>query len=71
MESSVEDRLLKLETNVTHLEHLCEQLNEVVTEQSKIITKLQMAQQQLSKTVETQEMERIKATNTKPPHYSV
>jgi len=71
MDSSLEERLLRLETNVTHLEHLCEQLNQVVADQSKIITKLQMVQQQLSQTVETQELDRIKATNAKPPHYSV
>jgi len=28
-------------------------------------------QQQLSNTVESQELERIKGTNAKPPHYSV
>ncbi|HEY1173012.1 MAG TPA: SlyX family protein [Verrucomicrobiae bacterium] len=71
MDSSLEERLLRLETNVTHMEHLCEQLNQVVTEQSKIITRLLAAQQQLSKSVESQELERIKATNAKPPHYSV
>jgi len=71
MDSSLEERLLRLETNVTHLEHLCEQLNQVVADQSKIITKLQMVQQQLSQTVETHELDRIKATNAKPPHYSV
>jgi uncharacterized coiled-coil protein SlyX len=71
MDSSLEERLLRLETNVTHLEHLCEQLNQVVADQSKIITKLQMVQQQLSQTVETHELDRIKSTNAKPPHYSV
>jgi len=71
MDSSLEERLLKLETNVTHLEHLCEQLNQVVTEQSKTITRLKLVQQQLSNTVESQELERIKGTNAKPPHYSV
>lgn len=71
MDSSLEERLLRLETNVTHLEHLCEQLNQVVTDQSKIITRLQAVQQQLTKSVETQELERIKGTNAKPPHYSV
>lgn len=67
----MEERLQKLETNVMHLEHLCEQLNDVVAEQSKIIIRMQSMQQQLSKTVEAQELERIKATNAKPPHYSV
>ncbi|MCD6048917.1 MAG: SlyX [Verrucomicrobia bacterium] len=56
---------------MAHLEHLCEQLNQVVTDQSKIITRLQAVQQQLSQSVESQELDRIKGTNAKPPHYSV
>jgi uncharacterized coiled-coil protein SlyX len=71
MDSSLEERLLRVETNMAHLEHLCEQLNQVVTDQSKIITRLQAVQQQLSQSVESQELDRIKGTNAKPPHYSV
>jgi uncharacterized coiled-coil protein SlyX len=71
MDSSLEERLLRLETNVTHLEHLCEQLNQVVTDQSKTIARLQAVQQQLSQSMESQELDRIKGTNAKPPHYSV
>jgi uncharacterized coiled-coil protein SlyX len=71
MEPTLEERLLRLETNVTHLEHLCEQLNRVVTDQNKVIARLQAVQQKLSSSVEGQELDRIKATNSKPPHYSV
>lgn len=71
MEFSVEERLERLETNMTHLEHLCEQLNQVVVAQGKTIARLQAVQQQMAQAVESQEMERIKATNSKPPHYSV
>ncbi len=71
MDSSLEERLLRLETNVTHLEHLCEQLNQVVTDQSKTIARMQAVQQQLSQSMEGQELDRIKGTNAKPPHYSV
>jgi uncharacterized coiled-coil protein SlyX len=71
MELTLEERLLRLETNVTHLEHLCEQLNQVVTDQNKTIARLQAVQQKLSTAVEGQELDRIKATNSKPPHYSV
>jgi len=63
------ERLEKIETHVAHLEHLVEQLNGVVVEQSRLLSRLQAQQQQLASTVETQELERIKNTNTKPPHY--
>ena len=63
------ERLLGIETNVTHLEHLVEQLNQVVVEQGRAIARLQAQQQQLATTIETQEFERIKSTNARPPHY--
>jgi uncharacterized coiled-coil protein SlyX len=63
------DRLEKIESNMAHLEHLVEQLNQVVVEQGRALSRLQAQQQQLASTVETQELERIKATNVKPPHY--
>jgi len=71
MELTLEERLLRVETSMAHLEHLCEQLNKVVTDQNKTITRLQAMQQKLSTAVEGQELDRIKATNSKPPHYSV
>jgi len=46
-------------------------LNKVLTDQNKTITRLQAMQQKLSTAVEGQELDRIKATNSKPPHYSV
>jgi uncharacterized coiled-coil protein SlyX len=54
---------------MAHLEHLVEQLNQVVVEQGRAIIRLQAQQQQLASTVESQELERIKSTNVKPPHY--
>ena len=71
MELTLEERLLRVETNMAHLEHLCEQLNQVVTDQNKVIARLQAMQQKLSTAVEGQELDRIKATNSKPPHYSI
>lgn len=64
-----EDRLVRIETSLAHLEHLVEQLNQVIVEQAKAVTRLQAQQQAIAQTVETQELERIKATNAKPPHY--
>lgn len=69
MQEDIHERLNKLESHLMHVEHLCDQLNQVVLEQSRQITKLLALQQRLSESVETMELERIKANNTKPPHY--
>ena len=69
MNSDLEERLERMETAIAHLEKLCEELNRVVIEQGKALRRLQTRQQQLSETVEQAELERIKATNPKPPHY--
>ena len=63
------DRLEKIEAELSHLEHLCEQLNEVVVEQGKTLARLNTQLQRLARTVESQEIDRIKSTNAKPPHY--
>jgi len=63
------DRLVNIESNLAHLEHLVEQLNRVVVEQGRVITRLQAQQQQISASLENQELDRIKGTNAKPPHY--
>lgn len=62
-------RLERLEANVAHLEHQVEQLNEVVTEQGKLIELLKKQVQRQSGVLETIEMEHIKASNTRPPHH--
>ena len=69
MDKELAQRLEKLESHLAHLEHLYDQLNQVVLEQSRQLTKLQTHQQKISQTVESIELERIKSTNTKPPHY--
>ena len=69
MNSNTEERLERVETAIAHLEKLCEELNRVIIEQDKALRRLQARQQQLSESVETAELDRIKATNPKPPHY--
>jgi len=61
--------LKKLESHIAHLEHQVEQLNEVVIEQGKVVDRLKKEVQRQTKTMETLELERIKDTNAKPPHY--
>lgn len=62
-------RLEQIESHLAHLERQYDDLNAVVIEQGKQIRKLQTLQQRTSQTVETIELDRIKATNPKPPHY--
>jgi len=70
MDKELSERIEKLESNLAHLEHQYDQLNQVVMEQARQLAKLQSGQQRISQTVEGMELERIKATNPKPPHYS-
>ena len=64
-----DERLEKIEATLAHMERLLDQLNQVAIEQSATIRRLQTQQQRLATSVETAELERIKSTNTKPPHY--
>jgi SlyX protein len=62
-------RIDRLESKITHVERLAEQLNEVVTEQGRQLDRLTKLAQRLAKLVESQELDRIQSTNAKPPHY--
>jgi uncharacterized coiled-coil protein SlyX len=62
-------RLERVETHLTHLERQYEELNQVVIEQAKILKRIQANQERLASSVQTSELERIKSTNPKPPHY--
>jgi len=69
MNNELSERLQRIETQIAHLEHQSEQLNEVVIEQGRIIKKLQAQQHRITESVEASELERVKATSPKPPHY--
>jgi SlyX protein len=69
MNPETSQRLDRLEANVAHLEHQVEQLNGVLIQQGKLVEHLKKQVQAQSATMETLELERIKSTNTKPPHY--
>lgn len=68
MEPPTDERLARIEAHLAHLERQHEQLNEVLIEQSKTIARLQLLVRRLSETVEAQELDRIRATNPRPPH---
>jgi uncharacterized coiled-coil protein SlyX len=67
--SDFSERLEKIESHLAHLEHQYEQLNHVVVEQGRLLTRLQKESAKVSETVRTFELERIRANNPKPPHY--
>jgi SlyX protein len=62
-------RLDRIEANLAHLEHQVEQLNEVIIAQGKDLEQLRKLLQRQAATLETIELEHIKTTNVKPPHY--
>lgn len=69
MDNETSARLEKMESHLAHLEHQVDQLNEVIIAQGKTVDWLKKQLLQHSETMETLEMERIKGTNAKPPHY--
>jgi uncharacterized coiled-coil protein SlyX len=69
MDKELTERLQRLESHAAHLERQYEELNQVVIEQGKVIRKLQAHQQRIAESIETAELERVKSTSSKPPHY--
>lgn len=69
MNEEISTRLGKIESNLAHLEHLVEQMNEVIMAQDKLLERLKKEIQRQSSAMETLELEQIKANNAKPPHY--
>jgi SlyX protein len=69
MNDEVAARFSRLEIQVAHIERLAEQLNGVVIEQSRELDRVRKLLQRQGLTLETIEMDRIKSTNPKPPHY--
>jgi uncharacterized coiled-coil protein SlyX len=69
MDQELSERLEKLETHVAHLERQVDELNKVLLEQEKRLQKLYAHQQRLAESVQNAELERIRSTNPKPPHY--
>ncbi|HWN96004.1 MAG TPA: SlyX family protein [Methylomirabilota bacterium] len=67
--SDLSERLEKIESHLAHVEHQYEQLNNVVIEQGRLLARLQKEHAKVSQTMETMELEKIRANNPKPPHY--
>ena len=68
MDAPSTSRLDSLESHLAHLERQYDELNEVVVQQARELSRLRLQMQRVSSSVEGMEMDRIKATNPKPPH---
>ena len=66
---SHEERLVNIESDLTHLDQLVESLNQTIIGQDKTIQQLQIQMNRLTSDLEAKEMNSIKGTVTKPPHY--
>jgi uncharacterized coiled-coil protein SlyX len=69
MNDETRQRLERVEAHLTHLEYQVEQLNQVLIQQDKAVEILKKHVKRQSDVLETMELERIKANQTKPPHY--
>ena len=69
MSDEAAHRLHRVEAHLAHLEHQVEQLNGVIIAQGKELEQLKKLVQRQATTLESIELERVKATNPKPPHY--
>lgn len=69
LDTEMAARLERLEAHVAHLERQCDELNQVIIEQGRMLRSLQAGQRRMAETLETQELERIRTHVTKPPHY--
>lgn len=67
--SSEAARLNALEAALAHLERNYDALNSVVVAQAKTVARLQKRLEQLDETLKTQDLDRLPAPTTKPPHY--
>lgn len=63
------ERFDKLEAHIAHLERTVDELNQVVIEQARTLRHLQTNQMRLGSTMESLELDRIRSSNARPPHY--
>ncbi|MSU35381.1 MAG: SlyX family protein [Pedosphaera sp.] len=62
-------RLEALERSHAYLEKLVGELNHVIVEQGRALHTLQKRLQGIGDSLDRQELDRIRASSTKPPHY--
>ena len=64
-----EEQLINIESNMAYIEQTVESLNETIIEQDKTIQSLQTQVNRLTAAAESSEIDKIKGTIKKPPHY--
>ncbi len=64
-----DDRLEGLERSLAHLEKWVDELNQVIVEQGRALQTLQKRLQAVGDSMDQQELDRIRASSSKPPHY--
>lgn len=69
MNDATAQRLEKLESALAHLEQHYDGLNQVVIAQGRLLDKLKTQHEAAAHTLQSIELERVKANNPKPPHY--
>ena len=69
MSDGNDERLVKIEAALAHLEQLTESLNETVIDQSKSLRRLTQQMDQLTDRMAAEDMKTAKENITKPPHY--
>ena len=62
-----EDRLIKLETDMAYLQDMVRELNDIVSRQQVLMTKLEKQNEALNKRIEDLDTEA--RPNRRPPHY--
>jgi len=69
-DDDIGEKLVRLESMMTHLEHQYEELNKVVVEQGKVLSKALSQQERIADTLREMRQDEIRSDNRKPPHYS-
>lgn len=64
---SLTEALTKLETNMSYLQDTVRQLNDIVTEQQLLVSRLERQNEVIAKRVE--ELDTEARPNRRPPHY--
>jgi uncharacterized coiled-coil protein SlyX len=69
MIDDVDARLAKIEEALAHLQHDYDSLNKVAIEQARQLARVQRQMEDLGGRMSQHELERIRETSAKPPHY--
>ena len=65
--NEIEKRIIALETDISYLQDALAQLNEIVTKEQALVTKLEKQNEFLARRVE--ELDTETRPNRRPPHY--